>query len=66
MVKKRPPSIPPRLKQYRDDRPYGHGPDMFEPNNQPNHNHLGHGVRQDNQLAWLILIGIILLALILS
>ena len=55
-----------RRRRFRDDRPYGYGPDMFEPNNQPNMRGLGHEVRPNNQLAWLLLVGIIVLALVLA
>lgn len=55
-----------RRRPYRDDRPYGYGPDPFEPNNMPNQRDLGHGVKPDNSLAWFILVIIIVAALVLA
>jgi hypothetical protein len=56
----------PKPRRYRDDRPYGYGPDMFEPNNMPNHRGLGHEVPPNNRAAWILLVAIIALALVLA
>ena len=56
----------PKRRPFRDNRPYGYGPDMFEPNNQPGMRGLGHEVPPNNQAAWILLVVIIALALLLA